>query len=663
MNSASQTLCLNMIVKNEASVIRRCLDSVLPLIDRWVIVDTGSSDGTQDIIREHLRELPGELHERPWRDFAHNRSEALKLARGKSDYTLVIDADDTLEVAPGTALGELTADSYMIEISDTALIYQRMQLVRSALPWRYEGVLHEYLTCDEAGPPDQIPGIRMLRNHDGARRKDPTTYLRDAAVLEGELQTETRPFLLARYRFYLAQSYRDCGELDKALENYLARAALEFWQEEVFISLYYAAQIKETLGHSGQEVIDAYLHAAAALPTRAEALHGASRSCRHNGRYEEGYQIAKRGLEIPMPDDGLFMEPWIYQTGLLDELAVNAYWCERNKDCLDASLQLLATGNLPAADTQRVVANAQFASKRLPEDPSLGSLGAEDFAGQHALSPPRSLQSRIVGSPRVLLVILAKQKEEFLTLYLACIEALDYPKASIVLYIRTNNNTDATERLLREWVDRVGHLYGGVEFDAEDVGIRVEKFGVHEWNDKRFRVLGGIRNIALSRVAATHCDFHFVVDVDNFIAPCTLREMVALNLPIVAPFLRSISPSNLYSNYHAEIDADGYFKDCDQYLWILNRWVRGIFEVPVIHCTYLIRKDAIKHLTYEDNTNRHEYVIFSESARKNDVPQYIDNRQLYGYITFANGHDLHFSNDIEQAKELLMGIDRHILDE
>ncbi len=653
MNGAGQTLCLNMIVKNEASVIRRCLDSVLPIIDCWVIVDTGSSDGTQDIICEHLRDLPGKLYERPWRDFAHNRSEALELARGKGEYTLIIDADDVLEIAPGATIGELTADSYMMDISDTAFQYQRMQLVRAELPWRYEGVLHEYLTCDQAGAPGQIPGIRMLRNHDGARRRDPTTYLRDAAVLEAAVRAETRPFMLARYRFYLAQSYRDCGDLERALENYLARAELGFWQEELFVSLYNAAQIMEALGYSEQEVIDAYLRAAAALPTRAEALHGASRCCRNKGRYEEGYQLAKRGLEISMPLDGLFIEPWIYATGLLDEFAVNAYWCGRNRDCLDASLKLLATGKLAEADTRRVIENAQFASERLPRDQNLGSLGTEDLAAQYALSPPRPLRSRVVGAPRVLLAILAKQKEEFLPLYLDCIEAIDYPKTSIFLYIRTNNNTDGTERILRAWVDRVGHLYGGVEFDAEDVEARVERFGAHEWNATRFRVLGRIRNISLRRALANHCDFYFVADVDNFIRPCTLRELVALNLPIVAPFLRSMAPDSPYSNYHAEVDVNGYFSDCDQYLWILNRHVRGIFEVPVVHCAYLVRADVINILTYEDETNRHEYVVFSESARNNNVISYFDNRQLYGYIAFANGHDLHVENDAKRAGELL----------
>ena len=358
-----------MIVKNEAPVIRRCIDSVRPIIDYWVIVDTGSIDGTQDIIRQHLGDLPGELHERPWRDFAYNRSEALELARNKSDYTLIIDADDSLEIECDQTLPALTADSYPIEIRDVSIVYQRTQLVRSALPWRYEGVLHEYLTCDAASLTGELAGIRMRRNHDGARRNDPETYRRDANVLEVALQVEANPFLLARYRFYLAQSYRDCGELDRALEHYLARADLGFWQEEVFISLYSAAQLKERLGHPGQDVIDAYMRAADVVPTRVEALHGASRFCRYKKRYEEGYRIAMRGLQVPMPaSDSLFVEPWIYETGLLDEFSINAYWAGRNWESLDACLKLLATGKVAGTDMRRILANARFAFERLSRD-------------------------------------------------------------------------------------------------------------------------------------------------------------------------------------------------------------------------------------------------------------------------------------------------------
>ena len=85
-----------MIVKNEARVIERCLASVRPLIDSWVITDTGSTDGTQDLIREALDGVPGELREEPWVDFGHNRTRNIQHARGKADFLLTVDADHVL---------------------------------------------------------------------------------------------------------------------------------------------------------------------------------------------------------------------------------------------------------------------------------------------------------------------------------------------------------------------------------------------------------------------------------------------------------------------------------------------------------------------------------------------------------------------------------------
>ena len=637
MNAAGQVICLNMIVKNEAAVIGRCIDSVRPIIDRWVIVDTGSTDGTQGIIREHLRGVPGELHERPWQDFAHNRTEALELARGKSDYALIIDADDTLEFAKTGILPELTADAYMIEIEDSSVVYERMQLVRGTLPWRYEGVLHEYLTCEGAAPPERLPDIRMRRNHDGARRKDPETYRRDVAVLEAVLQTETTPFLLARYRFYLAQSYRDCRELEKSLEHYLARAELGFWQEEVYISLYSAAQLMEQLGYPDQAVVAAYLRASDALSTRSEALYRASRVCREKGQFEEGYQIAKRGLAIQLPSSGLFVKSWIYKVGLLDEFSVNAYWSGHYRDCLDANLTILASPQLSAADMHRVLKNARFASERVPEDPDAGSLGPESLVAQHALKPPRLLRSILATAPRVLLAIVAKQTEATLPLYLECIENLNYPKSSIVLCIRMYDSTDGTEHLLQEWLSRVGELYAEVRFETEDVSASAGQFKVHDGGAARPRIVAHIRAAMLNRTLEYRCDFCFVVDVDNFVRPCTLREMVALNLPIVAPFLRSTEASDRFSNFHAEIDSHGYYKECALYAWILDRRVCGVLEVPVVNCTYLVRADVLNNLAYDDGTDRNEYVVFSETARKSGTPQYLDNRQVYGYIQ-REGH-------------------------
>jgi GR25 family glycosyltransferase involved in LPS biosynthesis/glycosyltransferase involved in cell wall biosynthesis len=650
----NQTICLSMIVKNEAPVIRRCLDSVRPIISHWLIVDTGSTDGTQDIIREHLKDLPGELYQRPWQDFAHNRSEALALSRPYGEYSLIIDADDTLALADDFQLPELTADSYVVDIHDSSVHYQRTQLVRNALPWRYQGVLHEYLTCEGAGPSGHLP-IVMHRNHDGARRKDPETYRRDVAILENALATEADPFLISRYRFYLAQSLRDCGEREKAEASYLQRAELGFWNEEIYVSLLEAGRLQEALGRDFDTVMQTYVRAMRIVPHRAEAAHAAALLCRLRARHAQGYELAKPALALldgPVPN-GLFVQPWVYHYGLLDEYAINAYWSGHYLASLNACLRILAHPDCPQGDRKRVLDNAKFAADKLPGYPTMGRRAEPDLIAQHAIVTPRSLHSRLDTPPKVLIAILAKQKAPSLAFYLECIEALDYPKSRIVLYIRTNNNTDSTEHILTEWVARVGHLYATVEYDAEDVATRVEQFDVHEWNETRFRVLGRIRNISLSRTLEHDCDFYFVADCDNFIRPCTLRELVALNLPIVAPFLRAIAPGAFYSNYHAEIDDNGYYLDCDQYQWILNRTVRGVIEVPVVHCTYLIRADLLCRLTYEDDTNRFEYVVFSHSARKAGIPQYIDNRQIYGYITFDEGGVLHVPGGIDDARQLL----------
>jgi len=431
-------------------------------------------------------------------------------------------------------------------------------------------------------------------------------------------------------------------------------ATLDSSQEQVFCSLYAAARSKEQLGLPEQEVIDAYLEASHAMPTRAEALYGAIRFCCSKGRYEEGFKLANQGLAIVRPSEGMSIESWIYDYGLLDELAVCAYWSGHYRESLNACIAILASAACPADQRERIAANARFALEKLPNQRNLGWLDAAGgFIEQHALAPPRHLRSRMVGTPRVLVAILDTRKEPSLSLYLECIEALDYPKSSIVLYISTHLNADRTEAILRDWVARVGHLYSGVEFAAENVDEPVQRFSAHESNEACLRVLGRLRNISLTRALELDCEFYFTAELDNFIRPCTLRELLALNLPIVAPFLRSIDAGAFFSNYHAEIDENGYYRGCDQYLWILNRWVRGAIELPVVQSTYLLRADVLKDLTYDDTTNRHAYVVFSDSARRAGISQYIDNRQVYGYINMEDGDEMRVARAIEHASALL----------
>src|SRR5439155_3641481 len=86
-----------LIVKNESQVIRRCLDSLRGIVQAVVIVDTGSTDDTVAVIRSLDYPVPIQLHQRPWQDFAHNRTEQLRLAAPTADYLLLLDADYTVE--------------------------------------------------------------------------------------------------------------------------------------------------------------------------------------------------------------------------------------------------------------------------------------------------------------------------------------------------------------------------------------------------------------------------------------------------------------------------------------------------------------------------------------------------------------------------------------
>lgn len=82
-----------LIVKDEETVLERCLESLRPVADEIVVVDTGSTDRTPEIARA----TGAVLVRSPWRDdFAAARNVALHFARGR--WVLSLDADEALEV-------------------------------------------------------------------------------------------------------------------------------------------------------------------------------------------------------------------------------------------------------------------------------------------------------------------------------------------------------------------------------------------------------------------------------------------------------------------------------------------------------------------------------------------------------------------------------------
>lgn len=354
-----------MIVRDEEHVLARCLGSVEPLISAWAIVDTGSTDGTRDLARRELGHLPGAVHERPWRDFGTNRTEALELARPLGPYVLWIDADEILEREPGFTVPPLVADAYRIEhvANDSRTRFWLPRIVRSAAPFRWVGVLHEYLHSSHEHRAERLSGVRTRGFFDSARNRDPKLkYERDIETLERALERQPTD---ARYVFYLAQSQRDAGRLEDAIATYGRRVAMRGWDEETWYAQYQVAVLSERVGRPSSEVIRAHLAALELRPRRAEPLCELARLHRERGEHSLAWVYATAAVATRRPDDLLFLDSSVYEWRALDELSVASYWTGRREDARSIQEELLSSELLPADERPRVEANLEFSVRAL----------------------------------------------------------------------------------------------------------------------------------------------------------------------------------------------------------------------------------------------------------------------------------------------------------
>lgn len=86
-----------MIVKNEAASIRQTVESVKDVVDRYCILDTGSTDATVSIIKESFYPIPGNVYIESFVDFATTRNRVLELAGTECKYTLMLSGDEYLK--------------------------------------------------------------------------------------------------------------------------------------------------------------------------------------------------------------------------------------------------------------------------------------------------------------------------------------------------------------------------------------------------------------------------------------------------------------------------------------------------------------------------------------------------------------------------------------
>jgi tetratricopeptide (TPR) repeat protein len=311
-----------MIVKNEAPTIERCLRSVLPFIDSWVVCDTGSTDGTQAKVIEFFGQLSpkrrksGALFEHDWVSFDANRNSALWLAWERADYALVVDADDVLAGnIQGNADVKLTSDIGFIEVIHENIRYWRAHYMKKG-SGVYHGILHEVFVCNPHATIDYLANPKYHYLSGGARFRDPETFRKDIETLRRALGADPNGELATRYQYYLAKTLAGAGDLEGAIEAFTKRVLMGGPQvEEIWCSLYMQAQCMMTLDENGTNqsaVIDAFMWAYDFRPERVEPLRDLAKYLECTGRTRMAHLITQAANRVPLPERGMFLDVSAY---------------------------------------------------------------------------------------------------------------------------------------------------------------------------------------------------------------------------------------------------------------------------------------------------------------------------------------------------------------
>ena len=359
------TVCLTMIVRDAADFITETLTCALPFIDTWSIVDTGSVDSTAEVVQRFFDEhgVPGELHHRVWRGFGPNRTEALELSRGRADYAFMLDADDLIEGA--LPIDRLTADCHSVRFGPHH-VYWRAAFFRLDRRWEYRGVVHEYAVClDEGSVTSRLEGdYHLVFRSLGNRSKDPKKFEHDAELLLADWEREPDP----RTAFYLGQSYRDAGQIERAAEWYERRGGMRGWVEETFVALVELARCYERLERDPSDIVQAYTKAWEYRPERAEALFHLARFHAEHKRYAEAYKVICRADATPFPEhDILFVPADVYRWRITDLRSMMAYRLGFHDESVELCDQLLASPHLPHEQRDRILSNRRFSLEHVRE--------------------------------------------------------------------------------------------------------------------------------------------------------------------------------------------------------------------------------------------------------------------------------------------------------
>lgn len=323
-------LGLTMIVKNESARIEQVLQSYSPYIDRWTILDTGSTDGTQDLVRKTLGGVPGALYEEPFVDFATSRNRALSLHGTSTVFSIMPNGDvlyggSELRAFLDNRRLDSATGAYRIRI--TPGHYYHPLVMRTGTGWHYRWRTHECAVGPALG--EAVPNVSVHR--DRGKRTEAEwqkRWERDLVLLNrdrAEDPSDPRPY------FYLGQTYECLGDFSRALAFFERRAEMGGYFDEVYEALYRIGEMKKKLGRPWADIQQAYLEAYEYDPRRAEPLFAISEYW-----YEKNHAVSRlfsvAAAALPKPPTDLFLDEDLYSWKAADRAAISSFYAGRKEE-------------------------------------------------------------------------------------------------------------------------------------------------------------------------------------------------------------------------------------------------------------------------------------------------------------------------------------------
>jgi len=235
----SNLICYTMIIKNGGPLLEQVLTENLPIIDRWCILDTGSTDGTQDTIRRILKNKKGKLFEEPFVDFKVSRNRCLELAKQTCKFIVMLDDTYSIHGDLRSFLTEVRGDQFgdtfslLIQSDDTE--YYSNRIIKSTTNLRYIHTIHEVIT-DKNNINVTVPANKAIIFDHRADYMEQRTNDRkqfDLSLLFKEVEDYPDD---PRALYYIAQTYGCIGdEKGKAeyFEKRIAHPVQGYFQEKI----------------------------------------------------------------------------------------------------------------------------------------------------------------------------------------------------------------------------------------------------------------------------------------------------------------------------------------------------------------------------------------------------------------------------------------------